>query len=441
VSATKDAPLTYAQQLLLQLERGRPGRVLSGRFIVREAYRVAGEVRPEVLRRALADVIARHGALRTVIVRRDRQRVLDPMPSRLVVHDLAATDTVDGFVARLDGLDYPWNTPPLLHAHLGRYAEGGAVLVLVAPHVAADAWSLRVLARDLAHAYTARLAGTAALDDRVMQYRDIAEHDHSPKWQETISRALPYWRERLSDAADLGLPVRRGERPGPTAVARFEVGEPVWQGLRTVARRARTTPFTLLLTAYVGALFADAGAALVPVLTAGRIRTEWDTVGFLLNALWLRVEVPADGDPATLHRGIDRACREAYAHDIPLLRVLGVAPAVAAAMAAPGGTGRVWPAFQFIPRLDLPDTVADPALRLIPVDERQQPARPVPLPLLWTVRQEDAVYGYVSYDSLLFDADWVAGRIGAYLALLTDLATGLSPVAGPGDDRNTPARR
>src|SRR5690349_103173 len=108
---TRDAPLTYAQQLLLQLERGRPGSVLSDRFIVREAYRVAGDVEPDTLRRALDDVIARHGALRTVIVDGDRQRVLDPMHGRLTVHELPSTSTVDEFVARLDGLAYPWNVP------------------------------------------------------------------------------------------------------------------------------------------------------------------------------------------------------------------------------------------------------------------------------------------------------------------------------------------
>ena len=428
----RDAPLTYAQLLLLQLERGRPGSVLSDRFIVREAYRVAGDIEPDTLRRALGDVIARHGALRTIIVDGNRQRVLDPMPGRLTVHELTATSTVDEFVAHLDGLAYPWNVPPMLHAHLGRFTDGTAVLVLVAPHVAADAWSLRVVARDLAHAYTARATGGDTLDEDVMQYRDIAEHDHSEKWQATIGRALPYWRDRLGDADGLGLAVPRWERPGPTAVARFDIGDATWERLRSVARRSRTTPFTLLLTAYVGALFPDPAGALVPVLTAGRIRSEWDTVGFLINALWLRIDPPGDGDPATLHQRIDRACRDAYAHDIPLLRVLGVAPAIAAALATPGANGRVRPAFQFIPRVDLPDTVADPVLRFVPLAEGQQPARPVPLPLLWTVRQEDHVYGYVSYDSDLFDPDWVAGRIRAYLALLADLATGLPATpAGP----------
>lgn len=429
---TREAPLTYAQQLLLQLERGRPGSVLSDRFIVREAYEVVGDVDPDVLRRALDDVVARHGALRTVLVDGNRQRVLDPMPGRLTVHELAAGSTVDEFVTRLDGMPYPWNASPLLHAHLGRFADGTSVLVLVVPHVAADAWSLRVIARDLAQAYTARATGTGELNGNVMQYRDIAEHDHSERWQAVIERALPYWRGRLGDAADLGLAVPPWERPGQTAVARFDIDDATWRRLRSVARRGRTTPFTLLLTAYVGALFPDPAQALVPVLTAGRIRSEWDTVGFLINALWIRLDRPGHGDPAPLHQRIDRACRDAYAHDIPLLRVLGVAPAVAAAMARPGANGRVWPAFQFIPRVDLPDPVADPVLRFVPLAEGQQPARPVPLPLLWTVRQEDGAYGYVSYDSDLFEADWVAGRIDAYLTLLADLAAGApAPAAGP----------
>ncbi|GIH18945.1 hypothetical protein [Rugosimonospora africana] len=105
--------------------------------------------------------------------------------------------------------------------------------------------------------------------------------------------------------------------------------------------------------------------------------------------------------------------------------VLGVAPAVAAALAKPGANERVWPAFQFIPRVDLPNTVADPVLRFVALAEGQQPARPVPLPLLWTVRQEDRVYGYVSYDSEVFDSDCAAERIRANLALLDELTVGI----------------
>ncbi|MEV5981037.1 condensation domain-containing protein [Streptomyces sp. NPDC052114] len=413
---------TYAQDLLELVETLLPGTVRQPGFLVRAAYRVPGPVDERILRQALDDVVARHGALRTLLLHEDgalRQRVLPPMPARLTVGLLAPGESADDWIAEVTTRPHPSDEPPLLWAYLGRRDDAEAVLVLVAHHIAADAWSQDVLERDLAAAYTARLHGRGPLPVDVMQYADIAVEDRSDKWQARIGEALPYWRERLTGAEGLGLPAETPDAaPGPTAVHPFRIDAGLRDAVRDAARRGRTTPFTLLLTAFVGALLPP-GDAMVPVITAGRIPSEWQTVGFLLNVLQIRVDNPGPGNLAELRPRVDQRCREAYANDIPLIPVLRENPQLLARMTA---RDRVAPAFQMIvrPPARAAREPAALALERLPLDT--QPPLPIPLPFLWTMRWDDEPGGYVTYDAHLFGPAWMERAVESYLGALTELA-------------------
>ncbi|MGH4030051.1 condensation domain-containing protein [Actinomycetota bacterium Odt1-20B] len=404
---------TYAQELLHLVETLLPGTVLQPGFLVRAAYRVRGPVDESVLRRALDDVVARHGAL--------RQGVHPPLPAHLTVTRLDAKQSADDWIAEVTTRPHPHDELPLLWAYLAQPGEGDgdAVLVLVAHHIAADAWSQDVLARDLVAAYTARLRGEKPLGADVMQYADIAAEDHSDAWQARIGEALPYWRTRLAGAERLGLPAETPDAaPGPTAVHPFRVDEELRRAVRTAARRGRTTPFTLLLTTFVGALLPP-GDAMVPVITAGRIPSEWQTVGFLLNVLQIRVTHTGPAGLTDLCPRVDTRCREAYANDIPLVPVLRQNPELLERMT---DRHHVAPAFQMIVRPPdrAPQRPQDLALDPLSMDTR--PPLPVPLPFLWTMRWgDDQPGGYVTYDSRLFSEAWMESAVDRYMNALAEL--------------------
>ncbi|ATL25756.1 condensation domain-containing protein [Streptomyces formicae] len=414
---------TYAQELLGLVESLLPGTVLQPGFLVRAAYRVSGTVDERVLRRALDDVVARHGALRTLLLRDGgalRQRVLPPMPSRLAVTRLGPGRSFDEWIAEVALRPHPCDEPPLLWADLGRKGDE-AVLVLVAHHIAADAWSQDVLARDVVTAYSARLRGDPPLSADVMQYADIAAEDHGDKWQARIGQALPYWRDRLTAVEGLGLPAETPDAaPGPTAVHSFRIDSELRDAVRLTARHGRTTPFTLLLTAFVGALLPP-GDALVPVITAGRIPSEWDTVGFLLNVLQIQIEHSGAHDPEALRElcpRVDRRCREAYANDIPLIRVLEQSPQLLELMTA---RDLVAPVFQVIVRSPVRPATRTPALALDRLTLDSQSALPMPLPFFWTMRWDDEPGGYITYDTHLFSTVWMERAVATYLDALTGL--------------------
>ncbi|MFI7688010.1 condensation domain-containing protein [Nonomuraea sp. NPDC049655] len=421
---TTEIPFTYAQQLLLGLEQAVPGSVVNSTFIVRAAYRVAHEVDAGVLRLAVDDVVARHDALRTAVSRDPdgevRARVHESAPGRLLVHDV---DDEDAFLAMATGSAYPPEEPPLLWVHLGRCADGTSLLVIVAHHLTSDAWSLPLLARDLSDAYTARLRGGPPPGSAVMGYAEVAADDFSPAWERTITDALPYWKERLDGVAELAMPVPTPGRRGDQRTCRFTVPGPLWRDLGRVARRRRTTPFTLLLTAFTASVWAGRHDAVVPVITAGRKPSEWYTAGFMLNMLWLRITTGDPADLDELSRRADEACRAAYRHDVPLLRVLPEAPELAAVMFDPSEVvERAFPVFQLIPRTPFAPTAEDPALVLTPVPEERQPAPVMPVHLLWSMRVDEEVVGIVAYEAAMFGRDWVEAKVAGFLRVLERLA-------------------
>lgn len=440
VTAIPESPLTYAQELMDELERWNPGRVVGPQSVLSAAYRISGDVDVAVLRAALDDVVARHGALRTVVVTdgtRSYQQVQPPMPAVLTVTALHSDDTPDRFLAAISRLAHPVNALPRLWAYLGQYPQGGALLVLVAHRVAADEWSMSVLARDLAAAYTRRMRGAAPLEADVMQYVDIAADDHSEQWRARVDRLVPYWQERLRGIAQLALPtvpprpsangqpkttVDRTTNPG-TAVTTFSVDGELWQGVAQLARRQRTTPFTVLLTAFVAEFFAGANAALVPVLTPGRIPSEWGTVGCLFNMLAMRLDLTDEPSGEKLLRRVDTTCREAYVNDIPLMPVLRDTPELAAALTA---RDRVLPFFQYVPPPPLRPLVDDSALDLVPLPDAPLVMPLLPTALLWRFSGAGPVTGHACYDPALFDGGWVADRVNGYLYLLGQLVGGRS---------------
>lgn len=421
---TTEIPFTYAQQLLLGLEQAVPGSVVNSTFIVRAAYRVEHEVDAGVLRQAVDDVVARHDALRTAVSRDPdgaiRARVHDTAPGRLLVHDV---DDEDAFLAMATSSAYPPGEPPLLWVHLGRRKDGTSLLVIVAHHLTSDAWSLTLLARDLSDAYTARLRGGPPPGSGVMGYAEVAADDFSPSWERTITDALPYWKDRLDGVAELAMPVPTPGRRGDQRTCRFTVPGPLWRRLGRAARRRRTTPFTLLLTAFAASVWAGHDDVVVPIITAGRKPSEWYTAGFMLNLLWLRITTDDPADLDELSRRADEACRAAYRHDVPLLRVLPEAPELAAVMFDPSEVvERTFPVFQLIPKSPFAPTADDPALLLTPVPEERQPAPVMPVHLLWSMRVDEEVVGIVGYEAEMFGQEWVAEKVDGFLRVLERLA-------------------
>ncbi|MBG6085889.1 non-ribosomal peptide synthetase [Actinomadura viridis] len=332
-------PLSYAQQrmwFLNRLEEAGAGAA----YNMPLALRLSGDLDMLALEEALGDVADRHETLRTVFPERDgvpRQEILrgaDGRPPLAVIdvdgkdlNDVLAAETSRGFDVERE---LPWRTSLL------RLAESEAVLVVVVHHIAADGWSMGVLARDLSVAYTARRNGRAPRWEPLsVQYADYA------LWQRevlgelaepdsVISAQLGYWRRTLTGAPEeLALPV---DRPRPSE-ASFRAGTvPVQVNAEAHARLvevARQTGVTMFMVtqAALATLLARMGAGTdIPLGTAIAGRGEAaleDLAGFFINTLVLRTDVSGDPSFTELLERVRDADLAAYAHqDLPFERLV-----------------------------------------------------------------------------------------------------------------------
>ncbi|WP_037163586.1 non-ribosomal peptide synthetase [Rhodococcoides fascians] len=245
---------------------------------------------------AFVDVLVRHRTLRTV-------HPDSPWgPRQIVVDDMARLQSVLGRASfdahALAGVleapfDVRFEMP--IRATLFDTAPGAHVLACAVHHIAADAWSLGVLAHDFSVAYRARASGDApAWTDLPLQYADHSVWDS----QRSHASALDFWRRELSGLAfdtEIGTDRARPQEWDFTG-GRVEfdlVGGDV-EDVNLLARRCDTGRFTVLRAALVVLVSTMTGRTDIAIGTpiAGRDDPRYDPlVGMFVNTLAIRTDI------------------------------------------------------------------------------------------------------------------------------------------------------
>ena len=440
------APLSSAQERLWFLAALQPG---SAAYHLPLALELSGDLDAACLEAALAAIARRHEILRTVYRApggRPVQLVLPAPPRRLPRVDLAALGEGRGaavagrLAAAVTARPFDLAAGPVWRALLVRLAARRHLLVLVLHHIAADGWSTRLLAAELATLYEAAALGRpAALPRLPVQYADYALWQRQWLAGSDCARQLAYWRERLAGApAVLALPA---DRPRP-AVASGRGGElaaplpaPLAAALRGLGRGRGTTLFMALLAGFQALLARLAGEpdVLVGTPVGGRGRTEIEgLIGLFANTLVLRAAVAPEASFAALLAATRAAALGAFAHqELPFDRLVEAL--------APQRDLAVAPIFQvFFSFQDLPPVRCAPSgLAVTPVDVAAGAAR---FDLAWEVT---AVPGGLAarfeYGADLFDGSSIARLAGQLRTLLAaaaaapELPLAALPLLGEGE--------
>ncbi|MDX2617602.1 non-ribosomal peptide synthetase [Streptomyces stelliscabiei] len=319
-------PLSFAQERMWFLQRLQGS---SGTYNIPLAIRLTGTLDTDALAGALAELVARHEALRTVYpedVEGPHQVVLPPETpyTTQYVRDAAPDLAADA------GRPFDLTRDVPLRTTLYETGPDTYVLLLVVHHIAADGASLRPMAEDITTGYRARTgADTSGFPELTVQYPDFAI------WQrETLATDLPrqieYWKQHLD-----GLPPEvtfPGDRPRPAVATHrgdhveFRVAPELYQRMLDLAGRTRTTPF-MVLQAAVSLLLTRLGAGedipLGGVIADRPDSVLDDVVGVFINTLVYRMDTSGDPSFEELLVRVRETGLAAYAHQgVPFERLV-----------------------------------------------------------------------------------------------------------------------
>ncbi len=300
-----DMPLSAGQEALWFLERLAPA---AGAYNIAIAASVRG-IEPEMLRRAVAELVDRHAALRSAFpLAADRPVRRGLAGPRL---DLVAETGAAGGDAELRRRlaaeawrPFDLEHGPLVRLRLLERQDGETVVLLAIHHMVADFWSLGILVREL----EAMLRGAEppggvrdrpGFGDFVRWQRDMLESAAGEQLWKYWERALGGERGPLPD---LALPTDRA-RPAVQT----------WRGLargvvlpahtaaraRALAAAEGTTLFAVLAAAWQAQLGRYSGQEdfAIGTPTSGRRERRWSqVVGYFVNPLALRADL--SGEPS-----------------------------------------------------------------------------------------------------------------------------------------------
>ncbi|MFT7835794.1 amino acid adenylation domain-containing protein [Saccharothrix sp. BKS2] len=340
----RSAPLSVMQErlwILEELDRGAGQDALHGRYHLAGAIRLTGALDEDGLRRAVARLVERHAALRTVVVDEDgelSQRVLDHVDIALPRETPAGATPEERVAEAHELVARDATTPvdlaagPLLRLRLLDLDRDDAVLVMTLHHIVGDGWSLEILKRDLAHHYAEEVGEPPAepLPPLPVTYAQFSGWQRHQLGTGALDGSVAYWRDQLADLPPLGLPgSRRGAEPAAAHGNRRRaiIDAPLRSGIERLAVESGATPFMVLAAALQVTLGRLAGqrdfAIGVPV--AGRQRHEVaELIGFFVNSLVLRADLSGNPSFTGLLERVRATTLDAYEHqDVPFETLVG----------------------------------------------------------------------------------------------------------------------
>jgi amino acid adenylation domain-containing protein/thioester reductase-like protein len=338
-------PLSSSQRRLWFIDR-MEGSI---NYHIPFTLQLRGAIDKAALAFALRTIIERHEVLRTVFTAEDGepwQQVLPIDGWQLQETSVSTNDPVStsdpitiGHIGSGDILPFAsqWiNTPfdlekdHLFRAMLIKVSADEHLLIMVLHHIAADGWSVSILAKELVELYQAyHLQRPHRLAPLPVQYGDYALWQRQYLEGGVLDAQLSYWKQKLQDTTVLQLPT---DHPRPTIQSTrgrslFYTVEPsLTAGLEQLSRQEGATLFMTLLAAFNVLLYRYSGQEDICVGSpiANRTRQAIESlIGFFVNTIALRNDLGGDPDFITLLARVKTTLLEAYMHqDAPFDKVV-----------------------------------------------------------------------------------------------------------------------
>ncbi len=377
---------------------------------------IRGRVEVEALTAALAALVHRHEALRTIFQEEDGElfQIVAPRGELpLERREVPRREEALRYAKDFARAPFDLTRGPLYRAALVTVSADECLLLLNCHHIVSDGWSQGIVLRELLALYRAfMLQEKAVLDPLPLSYGDFA------RWQrqrELPPTSRPYWARALEGVEPLRLPTDFARPPLPTSAgARIPVRLSAISA-RGVARRDDASLYQVVLAAFqmVLSLWCQQERFVVGTPAHNRNRTEVEgIVGFFVSTVPVRADFGSDPTLQEALLRVRRNALEALAEaDVPFeelvalsKRAKGVPPLVQALF--------VWQE-SLMPELDLGD------LRVHAFEEDTETSK---FDLTLSLRPEgDSLEGHVEFNTDLFHAksiEWMIVRLEPMLAAM-----------------------
>jgi amino acid adenylation domain-containing protein len=435
-------PATPAQRRMWLVEQINPG---TAAYNISNSVRLRGALDVRALERALNDVVARHGALRTTFGADGETLWQTERPHTPFVLQETDLTGIDSAVREAHALELVREhlsrsldvaNGPLFACRLLALGVRDHILALSFNHIVYDnIWSSRIFFRELGELYRSHATTSAALAAPVLaplelRFLDFAAWEHARVQRSELAEQVAYWRKQLDGLpSELELPTDRPRPPEPSfrgGQVAFKIPAETRLALLSFNRRHSLTVFMSLLATWQLLLQRYSGQEdlAVGTPTGRRYRPETEgLIGLFINNLVLRARFKDGISFEELTRQVRQTCIDAFVHDeVPFESLVAELRPVRSA-----GSPPFFHHF-FIHRNASQSAWALPGLELEPLAQHQATSKfDLTLSVLET---EHELSGTLEYSADLFERETIERMIQNYVELLTQaLATPALPVA------------
>jgi amino acid adenylation domain-containing protein len=325
-------PLSFAQEQFWFLDQLVPG---SPAYNIVDAVPVRGDYDPNAMKRALQELVRRHGTLRTAFSHlegRLSQTIAPSVDFPLPQFDLGSLPEKERelewvrIVREVGRRPFDLSQAPLLRAVVVHRSQHDHLLLLAIHHIIADERAMEVIQEEVTQLYRAFSRGQPSpLPELAIQYADYACWQRDRLQGEVLHERAQYWRRELEGASPvLALPT---DRPRPLAqtflgaTELFAVPKELSDRLQSLGREEQATLFMVLLTGFAALLHRYSGQTdiLVGTPVSGRTQTETERlIGCFLNTVVLRSQLAEGQTFRSLLQQVRGRSLGAFAHsDLP----------------------------------------------------------------------------------------------------------------------------
>ena len=331
------APLSFAQESFWFFDQLAPGKPL---YNIPQAFRLVGELNTDALQQAFTTIIERHQILRTRFTAKDGrpfQSLRENWRFELPNKDLRNLSPADREIELSNELRAEAQRPfdlandLMLRASLLRVADTEHVLLILIHHIAADAWSLNILYKELEQLYTTFTGSrTDSLPPLPSQYTEIAARQRRAFNDAAAERQLAFWKKQLAgELPVLELPTDLPRPATPTfrgAWKAIAFPAPLATAVKELGRRENITTYAILLAAFQTLLHRYSGQDEIIVGSPIGARLESDTeqlIGPFVNTVVIRTTFTEDDSFRDVAHQVRRIALDALDNkDVPIERLI-----------------------------------------------------------------------------------------------------------------------